>query len=194
MFTEKKRVTVYIDGSNFYNYLTDEKIGYKKGDTFTYSEFIDYLVSDKRKLICKKYYIGIFRNKNHTEKSATLVKGQQKFLSHLERQGFIIERGKIMYDGGRPREKGTDVKIAIDMLLDAIEDKTDILMLFSSDTDLIPALKYIRTRLKKQIEYIGFSHSPSFGIQKNATTSRLLYPDEIQKFLVKGNSSNSNTS
>jgi len=129
----------------------------------------------------KRYYTGIFRNVDNTVKSAELVRGQQKFLSGLEKDDFLIKRGRILYDKGRIREKGTDVKIATDLIIGAIDNHYDTAILISSDTDLIPALKYVRYK-KKKIEYIGFSHAPSFGIQKNADFSRLLLPDDIQRF------------
>ena len=131
--------------------------------------------------VSKRYYTGIFRNVDNTVKSAELVRGQQKFLSGLEKDDFLIKRGRILYDKGRIREKGTDVKIATDLIIGAIDNHYDTAILISSDTDLIPALKYVRYK-KKKIEYIGFSHAPSFGIQKNADFSRLLLPDDIQRF------------
>ena len=87
-----------------------------------------------------------------------------------------------MYDAGKPREKGTDVKIAVDLIVGAVDDEYDTAILISSDTDLIPALKYIRYK-NKRIEYVGFSHAPSFGIQKNVDFSRLFLPEEIHKFI-----------
>lgn len=86
-----------------------------------------------------------------------------------------------MYDSGKTREKGTDVKIAVDLIIGAIDDLYDTAILISSDTDLIPALRYIRYK-KKNLEYVGFSHAPSFGIQKYANFSRLLLPADIEKF------------
>lgn len=178
-----EKVAVYIDGSNFYHYLKDDEISFPKGKGFNFKDFVDFLVGDKRKCISKRYYIGIFRNVDKTTKSAELVRGQQKFLSKLESDDFVIKRGRILYDKGRIREKGTDVKIATDLIIGAIDDHYDTAILISSDTDLIPALQYIRYK-KKKIEYIGFSHAPSFGIQKNADLSRLLLPADIQKFIV----------
>jgi uncharacterized LabA/DUF88 family protein len=86
-----------------------------------------------------------------------------------------------MYDSGKIREQGTDVKIAVDIIVGAIDNQYDTAILVSSDTDLIPAIQYIRYKGKK-LEYIGFSHSPSLGIQKYATFSKLLGSDEIEEF------------
>lgn len=175
-----ERVAVYIDGSNFYHYLKDKEIASPKGSKFNFKFFVDFLVAD-RKCISKRYYTGIFRNVDNTEKSGQLVHGQQKFLAKLENDGFIIKRGRILYDKSRIREKGTDVKMATDLIIGAIDNHYDTAILISSDTDLIPALQYIRYK-KKKVEYVGFSHSPSFGLQKHADFSRLLLPADIQKF------------
>lgn len=186
MFGKKEnKVAIYIDGSNFYNYLKDLKddneISFKNGRKFDFNVFVDFLL-DGRVLVSKRYYTGIFRNINNDEKGLKLVKGQQKFLADLENKDFTIKRGRIMYDTGKTREKGTDVKIAVDMVVGAVDDLYDVVVIVSSDTDLIPALQYIKHKNKK-IEYVGFSHNPSFGMQKNANFSKLLLPSDINKFI-----------
>ncbi|TSC89135.1 MAG: Uncharacterized protein G01um10143_516 [Parcubacteria group bacterium Gr01-1014_3] len=89
-----------------------------------------------------------------------------------------------MYDGGRPREKGTDVKIAVELVVDAVDNKYDTAIVISSDTDLIPALEYVRKNKKKKVEYVGFSNAPSFGMQKNADISRLLLLADLDNFQI----------
>lgn len=181
---ENERVCIYIDGSNFYGYLKDEEVSFPKGVSFDFRKFADFLVNS-RSCISKRYYTGIFRNIDGTSKSIGLVKGQQKFLSKLEsHDGFTIKRGRILYDSGRIREKGTDVKIAADLIIGAVDDIYDTAILVSSDTDLIPAIQYVKYR-KKKLEYVGFSHAPSFGIQKYASFTRLLLPSDIEKFRVE---------
>ncbi len=179
----KEKVAVYIDGSNFYHYLKDKEISFHKGIKFDFKAFVDFLVNG-RNCISKRYYTGIFRNVDNSQKSQVLVKGQQKFLSEIEKDGFIVKRGRIMYDSGRTREKGTDVKIAADLIIGAVDNLYDTAILVSSDTDLVPAIKYMRYK-KKKLEYVGFSHAPSFGIQKYANFSRLLLPSDIEKFKAK---------
>jgi uncharacterized LabA/DUF88 family protein len=178
--TGEERVAVYIDGNNFYKYLKDKEVNFPKGIKFDYGQFVNFLVKE-RTCISKRYYVGIARNLDNTEKSRQIVKGQQKFLSKIERAGFKIKRGRVMYDKGLIREKGTDVKMAVDMIIGAIEEKYDTAILISSDTDLIPAIKYLRYKGKK-LEYIGFSHAPSLGIQKYANLSILLRLEDIDKF------------
>jgi len=177
---KKERVAVYIDGNNFYGYLKDREIRFRKGTKFDYSKFIDSLVGE-RKCISKRYYVGIARNPDGSVKSERIVRGQQKFLSKIEDEGFIIKRGRVMYDKGRIREKGTDVKIAVDLIVGAVDDLYDTVVLVSSDTDLIPAVRYIKYRGKK-LEYVGFSHNPSLGMQKHTDLSVLLGSKDIEEF------------
>lgn len=178
-----ERVAVYIDGSNFYNYLKDAEINFPHGRKFDYKYFIDELVGD-RQCVSKRYYTGVFRNIDGTEKSQKLVRGQQKFFSNLENDGFVVKRGRIMPICGVYKEKGTDVKIAVDLVIGAVENQYDTVILISSDTDLIPAIKYLKYA-KKKIEYVGFAHNPSFGMQKYANFSILLLPKDINKFSEK---------
>ena len=177
---KKERVAVYVDGNNFYGYLKDEEIGINKGIKFNYSKFVDFLVGG-RECISKRYYVGIARNIDGSSKSKRIVKGQQKFLERIKNEGFVLKRGKVMYDKGKIREKGTDVKIAVDLVVGAADDIYDTAILVSSDTDLIPAVKYIGYR-KKKLEYVGFSHNPSLGMQKHANLSILLRSKDIEEF------------
>lgn len=82
------------------------------------------------------------------------------------------------------KEKGVDVKLAVDILDMAYQDKYDTAIIVSSDTDLIPAI--IRAKeLGKKIEHIGFSHKPSFGMQHHADLTRLLSRIELEQFLPR---------
>lgn len=178
---KKEKVAVYIDGSNFYGYLKDKEINFPHGIKFDFKRFVDFLVNEKRELVSKRYYTGVFSNVDGSEKSRNLVHGQQKFFTNMKNDGFAIKRGRIMPIGNTYKEKGTDVKIAVDLIVGAIDDMYDSAVLVSSDTDLIPAIRYVKYK-KKKIEYVGFAHAPSLGIQKYANLSRLLLPEDIEKF------------
>jgi uncharacterized LabA/DUF88 family protein len=180
LFRKTERVAIYIDGNNFYKYLKDKEINFPKGTIFDFNKFADFLARG-RKCISKRYYVGIARNLDKSEISERIVSGQQKFLSKIEKCGFIIKRGRVLYDKGEIREKGTDVKIAVDLVVGAVDDHYDTAILVSSDTDLIPAINYIKYR-KKKLEYVGFSHAPSLAMQKYADISLLLLPEDIEKF------------
>lgn len=46
-------------------------------------------------------------------------------------------------DGEKPREKGIDVSLAIDFVTMAVQERYDVGILFSVDTDLKPALQFV---------------------------------------------------
>lgn len=177
--SQNERVAIYIDGSNLYHKLKDISIPNKT--YFDYRKLCLKLARD-RKIISCRYYIGVIRAKEDDEIGQKLRREQQKLFAHLTKQNFTIKRGYLMNAGGIYHEKGVDVQIAVDMLIGAYEDLYDTAILLSSDTDLIPAIKKIKY-MGKNIEYIGFSHKPSLGLQKYVTLSRLLIKEEIEPFI-----------
>ena len=173
-----KRVSIFIDGGNFYQKIRESSV-IPKGTKFDYVKFAEFLARN-REISSKAYYIGIIRNYDKTAKSQKMVESQQKLLSGLENNGYQIKRGKIVYDN-KIREKGVDVQIAIDLVIGAVENTYDTAIIVSSDTDLIPAIKYIRSK-GKAVEYVGFSHAPSLGMIKESDDRILLLKEQLETF------------
>lgn len=139
------------------------------------------MVGTRQKIVRKNYYIGVIRAKPGRAKAQKLRRNQQRLFAKLKRQNWEIFRGFIMKTGRNFHKKGVDVKIATDLIVGAYEDTYDTAILVSSDTDLIPTIAKVKD-LGKEIEYIGFGHKPSFGLQAHATLSRLLIRDELLPF------------
>ena len=175
-----KRVAVYVDGSNLYYKLRDCKI--KNITYFGYAALADFL-AENRKTIAKRYYVGVVRSKEGDKKSKKMQEGQVQLFNHLQskKENFNVQRGYLMKNDGVFHEKGVDVKMAVDLLVGAYENLYDVAILISSDTDLIPAIQKVK-QLGKEVEYIGFSHKPSYGLIKNANETRLLTKNEIAQF------------
>jgi len=171
------KTLILIDGSNFYHKLKDNNQHNKK---FDYEKFCKY-IAGKEKYSCV-YYVGAIRQEKNNKKSRKMYSKQRSFLANLEKQGLAIYRGHILKTGSVYHEKGVDVKIAVDLLVGAYENTYKKAFLVSSDTDLIPAIEKAISR-KKDIEYIGFSHSPSYALIKTCTSSRLLSAKDIETFL-----------
>ncbi|MBI2021214.1 NYN domain-containing protein [Candidatus Giovannonibacteria bacterium] len=181
--TKKEIVAVYIDGSNTYKRLKGLGIP-DKSLRFDLSFFVKHLVGE-RTLISKRYYIGIVRNVDNSEKAEKMAKSQQKFLESLRTEGFDVNPGKIMYDGGRIREKGVDVKLSVDLVIGAVDSIYDTAIVVSSDTDLIPAIKYVRNVKGKVVEYVGFGTNPSLGMIKESSVSRVFSLTDLAQFQSK---------
>ncbi len=180
IFSRPERVAIYIDGGNTYRKLKD--MGLPEDDKrFDFDAFISNILAG-RKLISKRYYVGIVRNHDGSTKSEKLVKKQQQHLERLKLAEFDVKPGKIMYDNGRIREKGVDVKLSIDVVIGAADDLYDTAVIISSDTDLIPAIKYIVSGRKKRMEYIGFDGAVSFGMIRESTSQRIFAKQDLLPF------------
>jgi uncharacterized LabA/DUF88 family protein len=177
------RVAVFIDGSNFYNKLKD--LGIRNTSKFNYRGLAEWLAHRRNVVYCG-YYIGVVRARPGDTKAEAMKNQQVNLFNNLQskHQRFTVQRGYIMENHGVYHEKGVDVKIAVGLLTGAYEDSYDTTILLSSDTDLIPALQKVRA-LGKAVEYIGFAHRPSLGLQKHVNLSRLLISTEIEPFAAE---------
>ncbi len=177
---KKRRVAIYIDGNNTYFKLKD--LNLKNLTNFNYRKLADWL-SGSREIISYRYYIGKIHTADDNLKGQELRKNQQRLFARLQskEQGFVIKEGRLMENGGKYHEKGVDVKLAVDLVVGAFDNLYDDAIIISSDTDLIPAIKKIK-HLNKEVEYVGFSHNPSLGIQKYVNRSKLLTSEELKNF------------
>lgn len=117
------------------------------------------------------------------KKSEELIKLQRKLRNSLVNQGyeFIIAGNvraqkvdsKIVF-----REKGVDVKIAVDLVSLACDKKLTTAILCSSDSDLQPAIKELKER-DVEIVYLGFEASPNKGLTYTMNRTILLRNHEI---------------
>ena len=181
----QERVTVYIDGSNFYYKLRSPELSFPNLTKFNYRGLAVWLARDRLLTSCR-YYVGVVRAGADNLKGQGLRSEQQRLFAHLssQEQNFVIKRGYIMAQGGVYHEKGVDVQLAVDLLVGAYENLYDTAIIVSSDTDLIPAMKKI-LYLGKKVEYIGFAHQPSFAMQRSASLSRLLIKEDLEPLVIR---------
>ncbi len=66
------------------------------------------------------------------------------------------DRPRIVRTGEKPREKGIDVQIAVDLVLGAVNDDYDVGIVFSGDSDLLPAIRAAMI-IGKHIEVAAWS-------------------------------------
>ncbi|MFH1456616.1 MAG: NYN domain-containing protein [Patescibacteria group bacterium] len=181
MLETKKRLAVFIDGSNFYFKM--KSLDIKNLGKFNFRGLINWLARD-RKIVSAGYYIGVVRAKLDDKKGQKLRRAQRDLFNFLNSrfQRITVHRGYLMKNDDTFHEKGVDVKIATDLLVGAYENLYDDALIISSDTDLIPAMEKVK-QLGKAVEYIGFGHEPALAMQTFATISRLLIKDELKPFI-----------
>ena len=73
------------------------------------------------------------------------------------------------------------MRLAVEMIRLAREDRYDRAYLLSSDTDLVPAVEEVRS-FGKQVQYVGIAKGQSYGLSRAADDVRLIRPEEVAPF------------
>jgi uncharacterized LabA/DUF88 family protein len=74
----------------------------------------------------------------------------------------------------KTEEKGSDVNLATQLLLDAMDDKFDCAVVISNDSDLITPICTVKTRFKKKIGILTGHDHPSKTLQKEIHFIKLI--------------------
>lgn len=82
------------------------------------------------------------------------------------------------------REKGVDVRIAVDLVALACDGNLETAVLCSSDSDLQPAIKEIKNR-KTEVVYLGFENNPNKGLSYTTNRTILLRNSEVLSSITK---------
>ena len=135
-----ERVCIFVDGGNMFHSIRalDVKIDYEK---------VRNTLVKGRRLSRAYYYMG----SDNTPR-------QNAFFNVLQSLGYDVKTLSLKHYGGKPFEKGVDVMLATDMLLDAHKDLYDTAILCSGDKGYVYAIKAIK-EIGKRVEVAGFEHS-----------------------------------
>jgi len=151
---------------------------------FNFRKFAEWL-TQPNELIEVRYYLGVVSRRKDDIKSEQLYANQQKLFRKLQKQNIIIVLGQLIKHPDKTyHEKGVDVRLAVEMIRFARENKYDIAYLVSSDTDLVAAVEEVRA-FGKTVQYVGIPKGQSYGLSKIADDVRLLRVEDIEQFLLK---------
>lgn len=189
------KTILLIDGENFKGKMKTVFKDARKGKVvwheYDFKSLLDKVLNgiaiDKKTI----YFARIKEYENSKEKSKQLIEEQRLLKTHLEQQGFeVILAGRVrgqMEDGQGEKkilvfkEKGVDVKIAVDMVSLACDKKAREVILASSDSDLQPAIKEVRDR-KVNCIYLGFETQPNKGLSFTTSRTILIRNSEVLEF------------
>ena len=148
-----KRVTVYVDGFNFYYGLKAIKktdVDWKNYYWIDFVKLFEQFLGPEQSLQKVVYFTASPLNPQKSSRQGTLFNANK--LINGER--FEIVRGKYFDKQitcpfckraiSRPEEKRTDVNISVRMIGDCVKDETDIIVLVSGDSDLVPPIEFIQ--------------------------------------------------
>ncbi len=205
-----EKVCIFVDGANFYH-LVLKKLGIEE-KLFDFEKFAHFLAGERViSSMGKRFYVGTIREKEGDMKSKEAMSKQTALFTTLKNTKWEIKTSKlktrieeILIDSRvvdyqklqklgitkitfeRLREKGIDVKLATDLIVGAVDNQYDTAILISSDSDLIPAIDWVRFRKQKKVEYVGFSIADGKN-PKNSTNPllSLIAKTDIKRILVK---------
>jgi uncharacterized LabA/DUF88 family protein len=188
------RVIAYVDGFNLYFGLREK--GWRRFYWLNVQLLARNLLKFNQELVMTKYFTARVVGSPEKEKRQTTFIETLETLPNLK-----ILYGKYQLNPREcpncgfkdkvPSEKMTDINIAVEMLSDAINDKFDIALLLSADSDLTPLIRAIKgTFIKKRI-IVAFPPKRESAELRNvahaclrvgrANLARSLFPDKVKK-------------
>jgi len=166
---------VIVDGSNFYHGCKN-LVPKVHLTNFNYRKLIEKVVGKNKIKIL--YCVGEIRKEKNNKKSEQLYALQQSLFYTLEKQKIVIYKGFMLKSDGAYHEKGVDVRIAVEITRGSFRNEYDRCYLFSSDTDIIPAILEAKKQ-HKQIIYVGFEKRISRAMSKNCSETKVITAEEI---------------
>ena len=157
------RTHVYIDGFNLYNGILKNKPEYKWLNVLALSQCI---LSQNNEINAVHFFTAKVNGKRDPDQPNRqriyfrALNTLPKVRIHLGH--FLSKQQKMLAAEGWPKgnkfhlvmrteEKGSDVNLATQLLVDAFDDVFDVAVIFSNDGDLKSAISVVRNRFKKTI-------------------------------------------
>lgn len=141
------------------------------------------------------YYGARLRKYEQTEelkeKTEKAIRMQARLVNNLQRQGInFVKVGYLRareteacpnceYQEWHLLEKGVDVGLAVRVVSEASPEVE--IVLASSDTDLLPALKNARSQGSKVI-FVGYEYQPVLALAREASLTRLITRPMVEKY------------
>lgn len=154
------KVTFYVDGFNFYYGLkTSKRIDpdWKRFYWIDIVKLFKSFIGEGQELERVVYFTASPLNAEKSSRQSAFLNANKL----INGDKFEIVRGKYIEKQitcpnckssiPRPEEKKTDVNISVRMLADSIMGKTDIIVLVSADSDLLPPLEFIQRNTNKRV-------------------------------------------
>lgn len=181
---------VYIDGQNFLYKAADVLI--KHGSVSSKNELtkidmrslFEDIAGNDVEIVFYGAKVRVRKDLDDSirEKTTRFSDVARRLRNTLNNQGIIFrEIGKLKVRDSdvchncqhrdlRMQEKGVDVGMAVDIVVDACNGAIDEVVLVSSDTDLLPAIQAAKAQAVK-VTYVGFSDKMTKAIARQADAS-----------------------
>ncbi len=154
-----ERAIAYIDGYNLYHGICDARL--QSSRWLDLRELSRSLLKPQQRLVLVRYFTTMVRN------NPPKAERQSTFIEALRAGGGIeVDFGHFLskavkcpgcgHEWAKHEEKKTDVNIAVRILDDAFDDRFDVAMVVSGDSDLVPAIESVHARFPDKRIIVAF--------------------------------------
>ena len=176
------RVAVFIDGQNAYNCARAAFFPLVRARHFTDGQFdpvaLGHLLAsrDARGFVRELHEVRVYTGRPDSAKDSKSYAAHMRQCARWMADGCRVIHRPLRYPLDYPnvpaQEKGIDVQLSIDVVAGAIDRTYDIAIVFSTDTDLRPAIELVANRFAglPRIELAAWS-SPT-SVRRIAVTAR----------------------
>lgn len=188
------RLVAYVDGFNLYFGLKDK--GWKRFYWLNIQKLCINLLKFNQNLVTTKYFTARITDPPDKQKrqstyieALSLLNNFEIFFGKYQLNSWKCNKCLSQFDV--PNEKMTDVNIAVELLTDAFQNKFDVALVISADSDLVAPIKKTKELFPSKRIVIAFPpkrHSVTLtevadacftiGRKKIADS---LFPQRIQK-------------
>ena len=157
-----QRVMAYVDGFNLYYGMRSKR--WHRYNWLDIRRLSMNLLKPGQTLVGTKYFTSRVsstpRDRSKNRRQSTYIEALQTVPGIDIFFGHYLEKTMTCLACGAkwpvPEEKKTDVNMAVELLLDAFDDRWDIAMLISGDSDLTTPLQRIRRRFPRKRILVAF--------------------------------------
>ena len=190
------KTVLFVDGENFQKKVKQAFRAQKiKWDDYRFGRLeLKNLVAaalPNIKIDQYRYYVARLHVYPETrEKSEELVALQRALKSNLEKQRvkFVMSGNVRMFTLPDKqtvfKEKGVDVRMAVDAVSLAADKKVKTAIICSSDSDMQPVVQELKRR-KVHVIYLGFQIQPNKGLIFTCDETVLLRNNELERCMPK---------
>ena len=166
-----RRVAIFIDGSNLYHSL-EENCGRYDLNFHAFSKKLA-----KGRTVFRTYYYNVLQD---PERSPQGYQDQQKFLTALYNTPYLeVRLGGAKMRGATTVQKGVDIMIATDLLRFAWEDRYDVAVLVSGDSDFSYAVQTVKD-MGKHVEVAAFPANLSWELVNVSDDREFFTPEYFE--------------
>ncbi len=178
-----KRITVFIDGNNFYFGLRKLYDKNKSLKDFDFEKFAQFLAGKEK--VVSIYYYNALLDKEHNPKKYESQKEFFEKLKHIPNFHLVLckllKRNITGTDKFYYIIKEDDIHMAVDMVENACDNNFDMAVLVSGDGDFVPAVRSVKNK-NKIVKNIYFKNSSSRNLKNFCDESLELTKEILENF------------